>query len=212
VTDTGQGMPPETLARAFDPFFTTKDLGKGTGLGLSRLYGFMRQSNGYVTMASTAGGGTAVRLYLPRAEAFAETAEPPRRHVERASRTRRILVVEDNKLVQELVVEVLESFGYRTAAVDDGLSALHLLESDSAFDVMVSDVLMPGGMSGFELAREVRRRLPTLAIILSSGMSGLSGDSEAAALGLPILYKPYQTDELSRAIEAAVEADTLYRP
>lgn len=118
----------------------------------------------------------------------------------------RILVVEDDTLVRELVIEMLESFGYATVAVDGGLSALHLLESDSAFDVMLSDVTMPHGVSGFQLAREIRHRLPNLAIVLSSGLSGLSGDGEAAALHLSILRKPYRAGDLSRAIEAAVEA------
>jgi PAS domain S-box-containing protein len=211
VTDTGHGMTPETVARAFDPFFTTKDVGKGTGLGLSRLYGFMRQSNGYVTMASTAGRGTTVRLFLPKPDSLAETPEPPDRIAEKAPHAWRILVVEDDMLVRDLLVEAMESFGYHAVAVDGGLAALQLLESDASFDAMVSDVVMPDGISGFQLVREVRCRLPNLPIVLSSGMTGVSGDAEAAGLDLQILRKPYRTDDLNRAIEAAVYAAAIKR-
>lgn len=118
----------------------------------------------------------------------------------------RVLVVEDDKMVRDLVAEILESLGYDVLAVDGGPSALHVLENDPAFDLMLSDVQMPDGVSGFQLAREVRHRLPNLAIILSSGMSGLAGDAEAKLLNLSILRKPYRATDLSRAIDAVIGA------
>ncbi len=208
VTDTGHGMSPEIRERAFDPFFTTKGVGKGTGLGLSRIYGFMRQSGGHVTIESAAGAGTSVRLYLPRAEGSAVLPEAPAAsEIPRsASQARRVLVVDDDRDVRELVVEVLEGLGYATIAAESGPGALDLLDSGMAVDVVLSDVLMPDGMSGFQLACEIRRRLPRLAIVLTSGMTGLAGAVEDAKQDLPILRKPYRCDDLSRAIEAALDA------
>jgi|SRR5579859_2144758 len=118
----------------------------------------------------------------------------------------RILVVEDDKLVRELMVEILESSGYEVLAVNNGVSALHLLESDTAFDVMLTDVEMPNGVSGVQLAQEVRRRLPALAIILSTGRSELLGDPVTSPLNLSILRKPYRIDDLSKAIDNALES------
>jgi CheY-like chemotaxis protein len=178
-TDTGHGMAPEVLERAFDPFLTTKEVGKRTGLGLSRIYGFTRQSGDHVTIESAAGAGTSVRLYLPTTDASAGDPEPqvPVQSRQRAPRARRILVVEDDRDVRE-PVEVLEGLGYMAVAAESGPLALGLLDGEMAIDVVLSDVLMPDGMSGFQLAREVRDRLPDLAIVLTSGMTGISGATE----------------------------------
>jgi PAS domain S-box-containing protein len=247
VTDTGHGMLPEIRDRAFDPFFTTKDVGKGTGLGLSQVYGFIRQSDGHVTIESVPGAGTSVRLYLPRAEAvvmapksradiavrqggrqarvpqseplagLAHSAPlaglahsaPLARLAHGAPLARRVLVVEDDPDVRELVVEVLESLGYDTVTAASGPLALNLLESGMAVDVVVSDVVMPDGMSGFQLARAIRRRLPRLAIVLTSGMTRLAAAAEDAMQGLPILHKPYRCEDLAQAIDAALDAVLL---
>jgi PAS domain S-box-containing protein len=209
VTDTGHGMPPEIRERAFDPFFTTKDVGKGTGLGLSRVHGFMRQSGGHVAIESATDAGTSVRLYLPRTEASAATLEPPAAIEVPWSpppQSRRVLVVEDDRDVRELVVVMLQGFGYAAIVAESGPRALDLLDSGMAVDVVVSDVLMPDGMSGFQLAREIRRRLPRLPIVLTSGMTGLSGAAEDEGQDLPILRKPYRCDDLAQAIEAALDA------
>ncbi|HVC62341.1 MAG TPA: ATP-binding protein [Acetobacteraceae bacterium] len=211
VTDTGLGMSPEIRERAFDPFFTTKEVGKGTGLGLSRIYGFMRQSGGQATIESAPGAGTSVRLYLPRTAAPGVAPAPPAadRMPRRASQALRVLVVDDDRDVRELVVEVLEGLGYAAIAADSGPGALSLLDGGVAVDVVLSDVLMPDGMSGFDLAREIRHRRPRLAIVLTSGMTALSGVAVDATQDLPILRKPYRCDDLSRAIEAALEAAAL---
>jgi PAS domain S-box-containing protein len=207
VTDTGHGMPSEIRERAFDPFFTTKDVGKGTGLGLSRVYGFMHQSGGHVTIESAPGAGTSVRLYLPRTDASALAPEPPAtpETLPGGRRVRRVLVVEDDQDVRELVIEVLQGFGYGTLAAESGPAALNLLEGGVAVDLVLSDVLMPDGMSGFQLAREIRRRLPHMAIVLTSGMTGISDAAEGAVQDLPILRKPYRCEDLSRAIAAAFD-------
>jgi PAS domain S-box-containing protein len=208
VTDTGHGMTPEIRERAFDPFFTTKDVSEGVGLGLSRTYGFMRQSGGHVTIESAIGVGTSVRLYLPRTEASSVAPEPPAAigFLPSALQARRIMVVDDDPNVRELVVEVLEGLGYATLTAESGPAALNLFDCGVTVDVVLTDVRMPGGMSGVQLAREIRRRQPRLAIVLTSGTSGLSGAAEDAMQDLPILRKPYRCEELSQAIEAALAA------
>ena len=208
VTDTGHGMPAETRERAFDPFFTTKDVGKGTGLGLSRIYGFMRQSDGRATIESAIGAGTSVRLFFPRIGTLAAIIAPLAvvRAPRKVPQARRILVVEDDRGVRELVVDVLEGLGYVVIAAESGPDALNLLDGGLAVDVVFSDVLMPDGLSGFQLAREIRRRQPQLAIVLTSGMTSILGAAEDAWQDLPILRKPYRSDDLARAIEAAVDA------
>ena len=208
VTDTGHGMPPAIRERAFDPFFTTKDVGKGTGLGLSRVYGFMRQSGGIVTIESVTGVGTTVRLYLPWTETSMIVLEPETviKLPQREPQTRRVLVVEDDHNLQTLVVEVLKSLGYAVIAVESGPAALSLLDSGTEVDVVFSDVLMPDGMSGFQLAHEIQRRLPRLAIVLTSGMSGIHSAAEKAMQNLQILRKPYKFEALSEAIETALAA------
>jgi PAS domain S-box-containing protein len=209
VTDSGSGMSPETRDRAFDPFFTTKGVGKGTGLGLSRIYGFMCQSGGHVTLESAAGVGTSVRLFFPRTDASApapQTVAIAAPHL--SPLVRRVLVVEDDPDVRELMVELLEGCGYETSAAESGPRALMLLDGGLAVDIVVSDVLMPDGMSGFQLAREIRRRLPRLPILLTSGMTDISSAPDAM-LDLPILRKPYRCEALPQAIEAALDAASL---
>jgi PAS domain S-box-containing protein len=210
VTDTGHGMPPEIRERAFDPFFTTKDVGAGTGLGLSRVYGFMQQSGGHVTIESAPGAGTSVRLYLPSTDASASAPDPyaaiPVPPC--APQDRCVLVVEDDPDVRDLVIEFLQSSGYTTIAAASGVEALSLLNSGTAVDIIISDVLMPGGISGFQLAREIRARLPHVAIVLTSGMTGGRGGAEHATQEMPVLRKPYKCDDLMRAIEAALAASS----
>ena len=208
VTDSGSGMSPEIRARAFDPFFTTKEVGKGTGLGLSRIYGFMRQSGGQATIESSVGVGTTVRLFFPNFEGSAPVPQPPTASAvaHPSPLARRVLVVEDDPDVRELMVELLEDFGYDTFAAESGPGALALIDGGLAVDLVVSDVLMPDGMSGFQLAREIRRRSPRLPIVLTSGMTDLAGVAADAMPDVPVLRKPYRCEALQQTIEAAFDA------
>jgi PAS domain S-box-containing protein len=205
VCDTGHGMPPEVRDRAFDPFFTTKDVGKGTGLGLSQVYGFVRQSGGHIAIESGAGAGTTVRLYLPRTEAEAvpeRAAEPDAARGQRHGR--RVLVVEDDDDVRRFVVELLEDAGYLALEAETGPAAMRILDRGAALDVVVTDVRMPDGMSGFDLAQTIRSRLPHVAIVLTSGLAAFDG-SERTHGDWPVLRKPFRRDDILRAIEEGLK-------
>ena len=206
VTDTGMGMAPEVLERAFEPFFTTKEQGKGTGLGLSQVYGFARQAGGAATIQSRPGTGTAVTLYLPRTRKVpAETglvagAEPlPAKRL-------RVLVVEDDPAVSSMTVALLEQLGHTAVAVGQATEALETLTREQRFDLVFSDVVMPGEMDGIQLAHEIRRRHPAMPVLLVTGYSVKLENGAAAPHGVDILRKPYSVSALQRAIEESVEA------
>jgi CheY-like chemotaxis protein len=189
IKDTGSGMTPHVLARAFEPFFTTKDVGKGSGLGLSMVYGFAKQSGGAVRIDSVLGSGTAVHLYLPRTTSsdIAEPASQP--SVPRPDRPATILVVEDDAGVRQLVAESLENLGYRVLRADDAAPAVSLLER-SAVDLVLTDIVMPGPMSGLELAAEIRRVHRNLPVLLMTGYA--EAVDRAAALGsVELIRKPF---------------------
>ena len=169
VTDTGGGMPPEVVKRAFEPFFTTKPVGKGSGLGLSMVYGFIRQSNGHIRIYSEIGHGTSVKMYFPRSEAAALASAPSRREVP-AGGSERILVVEDDEQVRMAVVAQLRSLGYSVTEAAGAQPALKLLANGAPFDLILTDVIMPG-MDGSQLAQSVSSRWPDLKIIFMSGYS-----------------------------------------
>jgi PAS domain S-box-containing protein len=200
VSDTGEGMSAEVRARAFEPFFTTKDVGKGSGLGLSQVYGFVTQSGGHVEIDSTPEQGTTVTLFLPAVRQRAKTdlgnAEPERQ-VETAGR---ILVVEDDADVLDVTVETLRTLGYEVLTAPDGLSALSVLRREGGIDVLFTDIVMPRGINGVELARQAARLRPQLRILLASGYPktalsnehGIAPDSEFA-----FLSKPYRSSELA---------------
>ena len=212
VADTGHGMPPEVRARAFEPFFTTKAAGKGSGLGLATIYGFARQSGGNVTIYSEVGKGTTVNIYLPRAgertEREAATAVP----AVDAGRGETVLVVEDDDRVRRLTVLRLTELGYRVLEADHGAAALTILSETPDIDIVFSDLVMPGGISGFDLARQVRERYPRTLVILTSGYSAeLLNQAEVAELRLKVLRKPYRQAELARAFRAAL-AERARRP
>ncbi|PZO51180.1 MAG: hypothetical protein DCF16_11570 [Alphaproteobacteria bacterium] len=205
VSDTGTGMDERTRLHAFDPFFTTKDVGKGSGLGLSMVYGFAKQSKGHVRIYSEPGEGTVVRLYLPRAGA---EALGPALVEERASfvgGSERVLVVEDDEMVRSQVCEQLNALGYEVTSVVDGVDALELLRQDSNFDLLITDIVMPRGLNGRELADEVLKRYPHLAILFTSGytedaMERREGDELLA----PLLSKPYRRQELAAKVRAVL--------
>ena len=203
VTDTGNGIPPEMIPKVFEPFFTTKEVGKGTGLGLSQVYGFARQVGGLATIASTAGAGTTVTLYLPRAEKPAALAAVGESSVAGVKGRGHILLVEDNPAVAEVTRDLMEDLGYRVTHVADAATALELLETKlRAFDAVLSDIIMPGRMNGMELARHLRDRCgAALPVILATGYS----DEALAATeeGFPLLRKPYKRDEIGAALAVA---------
>ena len=197
VHDTGTGMTPEVAARATEPFFTTKEVGKGTGLGLSQVYGFAKQSEGFLSIESQPGIGTTVSLYLPRAEGTPmETDTPPGEAPVYGDET--ILIVEDDDGVRGFVVEALSSCGYRTREARSGNEALAVLKSE-AVDLMLTDAIMPG-ISGAELMIEARRLRPHLKLLLTSGYSVTEMPLADIAEKVPLLKKPYNLAELYRVI------------
>jgi len=206
VTDTGHGMPAEVRERAFDPFFTTKEVGKGTGLGLSQVYGFIHQSGGHIAIDSDVGVGTSMRLYFPRTAAVGASEAPAKaRAMPAAADARIVLVVEDNSDVREFLTETLETLGHTVIEANTAPAALRVLESGVAVDAVVTDVLMPDGMSGFELASRIRRRLPQTAIVVTSGAAAFSAPPPEAIRDIPILHKPFRRDELLRALRSALD-------
>ena len=205
VRDTGAGMTPEVLARAFDPFFTTKDVGKGTGLGLSMVQGFVEQSGGVVRIDSNPGRGTDIRLLLPCALPAGGVRPLPAAPPAPAAARRKILVVEDSPAVRQLAVRAVERLGYAALDAEDGRRALALLEGDGDIAVLFTDIVLPGGMSGFELASEARRRRPDLGILMTSGNIDRAGTAPGA--GGDILPKPYRLADLAARLAALTPAD-----
>ncbi len=198
VADTGTGIAPEVLPRVFEPFFTTKEVGKGTGLGLSQVYGFARQSGGTASISTAARRGTAVTLFLPRTW---ETAAQPRREIATAAAAPAagtVLVVEDNAEVAEVGQAYFEQLGYRVRHAASGQAALDLIARDGGIDLVFSDILMPGGMTGLQLADTLRRGHPDIAVLLTTGYS--SSAQDAVRRGFAVLQKPYELAALERAL------------
>ena len=205
VTDTGHGMPAEIRERAFDPFFTTKDVGKGTGLGLSQVFGFGRQSGGHVAIESEVGTGTTVRLYLPRTEALEMPEATAPICGPKAIAARTVLVVEDNAEVRELLNDMLQDSGCNVLQADTGPAALRILDRGVAVDVVVTDVIMPDGMSGLQLAGEIRSRLPRVGIVVTSGNTAFTAPGSEVFQSIPILQKPFRRDDLLSALDVALK-------
>jgi two-component system, cell cycle sensor histidine kinase and response regulator CckA len=193
LSDTGQGMTPDTLQRAFEPFFTTKGPGKGTGLGLSMVYGFVKQSGGYIGARSEPSRGTRIEIYLPRAD---EAAAVPPAESAPALASSHVLVVEDDPLVRAVIVRELAAQGYRVAEAPDGEAALErIAETRDPFDIIVTDLAMPR-MDGRELAARVGVVRPGLPVLFMSGHPD-EGTRRAKAEGEePYLQKPFTAEEL----------------
>jgi PAS domain S-box-containing protein len=204
VSDTGTGMPPDVIARAFEPFFTTKPEGQGTGLGLSQVFGWVKQSGGHIKIYSELGHGTTIKLYLPRAETETAAAEQPV-DVRTPTGTETILVVEDNAKVRKTVIRQLHDLGYRTIEADGGGAALDLMRRGTSFDLLLTDVVMPGGITGYQLAEQARAERPGLKVLFTSGYTELAAASEAD-LGHQLLSKPYRKQDLGHAVRAVLDA------
>jgi PAS domain S-box-containing protein len=206
ISDTGQGISSTDIKRIFEPFFTTKEVGKGTGLGLSMVYGFVKQSGGMIKVTSEMGKGATFAMYLPRTQETRVTASVPARPALGANSRQTILVVDDSDTVLKTVNRQIRSLGYGTIAVNSAAEALDVIAGSEPFDLLMTDVVMPG-MNGVELARAARERRRHLKVLLTSGFPDLKGATGSdASVFHAILRKPYGREELRRAIGAALEA------
>jgi len=210
VTDNGTGMPPEVIKRVFEPFFTTKPIGQGTGLGLSMIYGFARQSGGHVRIYSEVGQGTTVCVYLPRyhGDVIDEAAEMQRAAAEIAG-GQTILVVDDEATIRHLIDEVLDESGYTVIGAADGASALKVLQSGARIELLITDVGLPNGMNGRQVADHARLLRPGLKVLF------ITGFAENAAVGnghlepgMELLTKPFTLDALTSKVEAMIKSPT----
>ncbi len=207
VSDNGTGMTPEVAKRAFDPFYTTKPLGLGTGLGLSMIYGFARQSGGQVRIYSEPGQGTMVQLYLPRHAGETETPEARRElaAAPRAEQGETVLVVDDEPTVRMLVAEVLEGLGYVAIEAADGAAGLQTLRSRTHVDLLITDVGLPGGMNGRQLADAARTLRPQLKTLFITGYAGNAVIRDGhLERGMHVLTKPFAMEELASKIKGII--------
>ena len=196
VVDTGHGMAPEVMARAFEPFFTTKELGKGTGLGLSQVYGFIAQSGGEVALASKVGAGTTVSIYLPGLDAPVKAVE--------AMELESVLIVEDEADLMDVASELFRSMGYEVITASNGIDAVDILERKAHVDILFTDVMMPNGMNGIELARFAAQHYPDMKIILASGYTLPSLRAKYDDIDqFAFMSKPYRMSDLARKLRGA---------
>jgi CheY-like chemotaxis protein len=208
VSDTGAGMSPEVLRRAVEPFYTTKPMGKGSGLGLSTALEFAQQSGGDLSISSTPGEGTTVRLFLPEAAPAAAEAQPGRVHRPFAKDSTTVLVVDDERRMRRVASRFLSELGYRVLEAENAADAARLLEKDDSVDLLFTDVVMPGEIDGRTLGQWARLQCPGIKVLLTSGFPKQL--PEAAVPGsevLPFLKKPYSKQQLQEAVETLLDAD-----
>ncbi|WP_235669237.1 hybrid sensor histidine kinase/response regulator, partial [Pseudomonas savastanoi] len=206
ITDNGIGMPSSIRDRVMDPFFTTKEEGKGSGLGLSMVYGFAKQSGGAARIYTEEGVGTTLRLYFPVDEAMLTHAEPPKAVDRRIGSCERILIVEDRPDVAELAKMVLDDYGYICEIVLNAREALKKFESGSRYDLLFTDLIMPGGMNGVMLAREVRRRYPKIKVLLTTGYAESSIErTDIGGSEFDVVSKPCMPQDLARKVRQVLD-------
>ena len=204
IRDSGAGIAPDLLEKVFEPFFTTKSVGSGTGLGLSQVYGFVRSSGGEVRIESAVGRGTTVFLLFPRSSQTLPRADAHAGRLRHADHDATVLVAEDDEHVAELVAEMLRELGYKSKRGATAAETLRLLEETGPFDLVLSDMIMPGKMNGLELAQEVVRREPGMPVVLMTGYSEAA--ASAAAEGFPLLVKPYTIEAMGEVLGQALHA------
>jgi CheY-like chemotaxis protein len=207
VTDTGTGMTPDIMAQAFDPFFTTKPIGQGTGLGLSMIHGFARQSGGQVRIYSEVGKGTTMCLYFPRF--FGENVEgetPEELELGEVGRGETVLVIDDEPTVRMLIVEQLQEAGYVVVEAGDSLSGLRILQSAARIDLLITDVGLPGGMNGRQVAEAARSTRPELKVLFITGYAENAAVGHGhLAPGMQILAKPFVIAALANKVREMME-------
>jgi CheY-like chemotaxis protein len=208
VSDTGHGMDETTLAQVFEPFFTTKEAGKGTGLGLSQVYGFVRQTGGHIRIYSEVGEGTSVKVYLPRAPADAQEREAAEQLLTLSSEggPETILVVEDHEELRAFSTGVLRELGYNVVEASSGRVALDVLQTNSDFDLLFTDVVLPDGMSGRELAQEAVRRRPGLKVLFTTGYTrNAIVHNGKLDPGINLISKPFTYEQLAAKVRALLD-------
>jgi PAS domain S-box-containing protein len=208
VADNGEGMDRATVERAFDPFFTTKEVGKGTGLGLSQVYGFVRQSAGHVRIYSEVGEGTTVKIYLPRYVGDEDTPGDTSRlrHAPRAIGAESILVVEDDEALRAYTVELLSELGYRVLEAQSGAAALEIIDREHDLDLLLTDIVMPGGINGRQLADEAVRRQPKLTVLFTTGYTRNAIVHHGRLdPGVQMIGKPFSAAELGAKIRVLLD-------
>jgi signal transduction histidine kinase/ActR/RegA family two-component response regulator len=216
VTDDGEGMPKHVIERAFEPFYTTKEVGKGSGLGLSMVYGFVKQSNGHAAIYSEPGLGTTVRIYLPQVVSkvpLSPEQPQPAGSGSLPRGTETVLVVEDDPFVRSYSISRVQSLGYSVIAAVDGNDALHKLRADIPVDILFTDIVMPGGINGWELTDLARQLRPGLPVLLTSGyaLETLVKHGRLRA-GAVVLTKPYRKADLARRLREVVDVAVLPAP
>jgi signal transduction histidine kinase/ActR/RegA family two-component response regulator len=207
ITDSGEGMSREVMSKAFEPFFTTKEHGKGSGLGLSMVYGFVNQSGGHITLASAPGEGANVTILLPRCEKpAAQPALPSTDTPRRAKDSRRILIIEDEAQVLEVMIDLICDLGFEVVSATNGKAALALVNASLPFDLILSDIMLPGGLTGLDIATKIRESRPEQKFLFTSGYAGetLLADFDVD-LAANFIAKPFRTRELLDKIEALVQ-------
>jgi CheY-like chemotaxis protein len=206
VTDTGTGMPPDALERVMEPFFSTKGPGAGSGLGLSMIYGFAKQSGGHLRIESELGKGTVVRLYFPRAAGAEMERLQDAAAVPLALGDEAILVVDDNLAMRTVARRHLVALGYRVSEAESGPAALAILKDNTGFDLLFTDIVMPDGMTGYQLAAIAQQRQPGLKVLFTTGYAKAAAGEPNLPHASVTLRKPYRKQELAATVRAALEA------